>query len=105
MRRPHRPGLGARLELERLLPVGGPLHPPLLREMDFLQQPIAFLLTQESATGGVFHQLVRVCDIEFGQSGRGADDAAQRIGHRAPQDVGDPGQRLQQGRDLRTAKF
>ena len=36
LHRAHRLGLGPGLGLERLLAIGRPLHPPLLRRMDFL---------------------------------------------------------------------
>jgi len=59
--------------------------------VDFGQQPIAFLLTQQPTPGGVAHQLVRILHVEIRQPGGGPDDVAQGVGHRAAQHVGDAG--------------
>ena len=95
-----RPRLGPGPRPLGLLPIRRPIQPPLLGRVDLSQDPVALVLGQEPAPGGVADQLVGVRDVELGQAGGGPDDAAQGVRHRTPQHVGDPRQGLQQRRDL-----
>ena len=88
------------LAFERALALGRLVGPPLLGRVDLGQQPVALVLTQQAAAGGVLDQLFGVLDVEVSQAGAGPDHVAQRVRHRAPQHVGDAGQGFEQGRDL-----